>query len=124
MSRTAPPGAPTGRDKTSLVLSVRDEAGVLYRVLKPFADHGINLLRIESRPLKGRPWEYVFFIDIEGHAQDPPIEAALREIAPSCTTVKVLGSYVTFVPMTGAAAKAQAGRKTPAQGKRADAGKR
>lgn len=124
LSRTAPQGASTGLDKTSLVLSVRDEAGVLYRVLKPFADHGINLLRIESRPLKGRPWEYVFFIDIEGHAQDPPIEAALREIAPSCTTVKVLGSYVTFVPTTGAAAKTRAGMKTPAQGKRAKARKR
>ena len=63
-------GPPTTHDKTSLLLSVRDEVGALYHALKPFADHAINLLRIESRPLKGRPWEYLFFIDVEGHMQD------------------------------------------------------
>ena len=98
LSQTLQPGKPTGEDKTSLVLSVRDESGVLYHVLKPFADHAINLLRIESRPLKGRPWEYVFFIDIEGHESDPAIAAALQEIEPRCVSVKVLGSYASFVP--------------------------
>ncbi len=98
LSRDPQPGRPTGDDKTSLVLSVRDEAGVLYQVLKPFADHSINLLRIESRPLKGRPWEYVFFIDIEGHASEAAIADALREIKPRCVSVKVLGSYASFVP--------------------------
>ncbi len=98
LSRSPQRGEPTGDDKTSLVLSVRDEAGVLYQVLKPFADHSINLLRIESRPLKGRPWEYVFFIDIEGHASETAIADALREIKLRCVSVKVLGSYASFVP--------------------------
>ena len=98
LSRNPQRGEPTGDDKTSLVLSVRDEAGVLYQVLKPFADHSINLLRIESRPLKGRPWEYVFFIDIEGHASETAIADALREIKLRCVSVKVLGSYASFVP--------------------------
>jgi chorismate mutase/prephenate dehydratase len=66
---------------------------VLYRTLKPFADNAINLLRIESRPLKGRPWEYLFFIDVEGHVTDTPIAQALDGIAPLCAWVKVLGSY-------------------------------
>ena len=97
LSRCPQRGEPTGDNKTSLVLSVRDEAGVLYQVLKPFADHSINLLRIESRPLKGRPWEYVFFIDIEGHVSEAAIADALREIKPRCVSVKVLGSYASFV---------------------------
>lgn len=101
LNRAPQTGKPTGKDKTSLVLSVRDESGVLYRVLKPFADHSINLLRIESRPLKGRPWEYVFFIDLEGHESEPSISEALRQVTPRCTTVKVLGSYVTFLPPPG-----------------------
>jgi chorismate mutase/prephenate dehydratase len=86
---------PTDHDKTSLLLSVRDEVGVLYRTLKPFADNAINLLRIESRPLKGRPWEYLFFIDVEGHVTDTPIAQALHGIAPLCAWVKVLGSYAS-----------------------------
>lgn len=93
LGREPAPGRPTGRDKTSLLLSVRDEVGVLYRTLKPFADHAINLLRIESRPLKGRPWEYLFFIDVEGHVSEEPLARALREIQPHCVSVKVLGSY-------------------------------
>jgi len=86
---------PSGHDKTSLLLSVHDEVGALYRALKPFADNALNLLRIESRPLKGRPWEYLFFIDVEGHINDESIARALREIQPLCPLVKVLGSYAT-----------------------------
>ncbi len=93
LGRDPSPGRPTGRDKTSLLLSVRDEVGILYRTLKPFAEHAINLLRIESRPLKGRPWEYLFFIDVEGHISEEPLARALQEIAPYCVSVKVLGSY-------------------------------
>ena len=95
LGRESQPSQPTGHDKTSLLLSVRDEVGVLYRTLKPFADNTINLLRIESRPLKGRPWEYLFFIDVEGHVTDAPIAQALRDIAPLCAWVKVLGSYAS-----------------------------
>lgn len=95
LSRTQPVGQPTQQDKTSILLSVRDEVGALYHALKPFADHAINLLRIESRPLKGRPWEYLFFIDVEGHILDEPIAHALQEIQPLCSFVKVLGSYAS-----------------------------
>jgi chorismate mutase/prephenate dehydratase len=95
LGRESQPLPPTGHDKTSLLLSVRDEVGVLYRTLKPFADNAINLVRIESRPFKGRPWEYLFFIDVEGHVTDEPLARALREIGPLCLQVKVLGSYAT-----------------------------
>lgn len=102
LGREQASGRATGHDKTSLLLSVRDEVGVLYRTLKPFADNTINLLRIESRPLKGRPWEYLFFIDVEGHISDEPLSRALREIAPHCVNVKVLGSYAAtnHTPLT------------------------
>ena len=103
LSRTWQPGTPSGDDKTSLVLSVRDEPGVLYQVLRPFAAHSMSLLRIESRPLKGRPWEYVFFIDVEGHVGDPALADALREIEPCCMSVKVLGSYTSFGSATESA---------------------
>lgn len=95
LGRAQAPGNSTGHDKTSLLLSVRDEVGALYHALKPFADHAVNLLRIESRPLKGRPWEYFFFIDVAGHIHDEPIALALQEIQPLCSLVKVLGSYVS-----------------------------
>lgn len=95
LGREQHPNRPSGHDKTSLLLSVRDEVGILYRTLKPFSDNAISLLRIESRPLKGRPWEYLFFIDVEGHVSDEPLARALREIEPLCLLVKVLGSYTT-----------------------------
>ena len=61
---------PTGRDKTSLLLVTRDEPGILYRVLGAFAQRGLNMSKIESRPSRRRPWEYVFFVDIDGHESD------------------------------------------------------
>jgi chorismate mutase/prephenate dehydratase len=100
LGRAQAPGQSTGHDKTSLLLSVRDEVGALYQALQPFAKNAINLLRIESRPLKGRPWEYLFFIDIEGHLHDEPIAHALQEIQPLCSLVKVLGSYTSANQMT------------------------
>jgi chorismate mutase/prephenate dehydratase len=95
LGRSQPVGQATQHDKTSLLLSVRDEVGALYHALKPFADHAINLLRIESRPLKGRPWEYLFFIDVEGYIHDEPIARALQAMQPLCSFVKVLGSYAS-----------------------------
>ena len=83
----------TGHDKTSILFSVRDEVGVLYRMLKPFAENRINLIHIESRPLKGRPWEYLFFLDVEGHLHEESIDRAVQELAKGCLFVKVLGSY-------------------------------
>jgi chorismate mutase/prephenate dehydratase len=83
----------TGRDKTSLMLSVKDQPGVLYKVLEPLAMHGVNLTRIESRPSRKRAWDYVFFIDVDGHVEDEAIQRAMKALARHCELVKVLGSY-------------------------------
>ena len=83
----------TGRDKTSLLLVTRDEPGILFKVLGAFASRGINMGKIESRPSGKRPWEYVFFVDVDGHESDPLVAAALAEVRQGCETLKVLGSY-------------------------------
>jgi chorismate mutase/prephenate dehydratase len=85
--------APTGRDKTSILFSVRDEVGALFRVIEPFATGGCNLSKIESRPTRRRPWEYVFFVDFSGHQADPTTQAVLARVRDRCLFVKVLGSY-------------------------------
>jgi chorismate mutase/prephenate dehydratase len=85
--------APTGRDKTSLMLSVKDQPGVLHRVLAPLADAGINLTRIESRPSRRRAWDYVFFVDLDGHLSDAQVARAIAALGQACSQVKVLGSY-------------------------------
>jgi chorismate mutase/prephenate dehydratase len=84
---------PSGDDKTSLMFSVKDEVGILYRMLEPFAKRKINLSKIESRPLKKKAWEYIFFLDLEGHISDPTIAEAVRELKDCCQFLKVLGSY-------------------------------
>jgi len=83
----------TGRDKTSILFSIPDQPGALYQVLRVFSERGINLKKIESRPAKGRPWEYVFFIDFEGHSEDSMVKGALSEIKGAVLFLKVLGSY-------------------------------
>ncbi|TFH21162.1 MAG: prephenate dehydratase [Myxococcales bacterium] len=83
----------TGEDRTSLCVSVRDEVGVLGRILAPFTANRVNLSMIESRPLAGRPWEYSFFIDIGGHVSEGKVKRALAQVAKSAISVKVLGSY-------------------------------
>jgi chorismate mutase/prephenate dehydratase len=83
----------TGADKTSILFTVRDEIGVLHRMLRPFAHHRINLCGIESRPRRGKPWEYVFFIDLRGHRRQAAVRRALESLGRYCLTLKVLGSY-------------------------------
>ena len=83
----------SGEDKTSLLLSVKDRPGALLGLIEPFARRAISMTRIESRPACSGLWEYVFFVDIEGHAQDPHIAEALQEIERNTTLFKVLGSY-------------------------------
>ncbi len=85
--------APSGHDRTSLVVAVRDEVGILGRVLAPFAANGVNLSMIESRPLPGRPWEYRFFIDVVGHVRGRRLARALAEVERIAISAKVLGSY-------------------------------
>lgn len=84
---------PSGDDKTSAVFSIRDEVGILHHMLEPFAENRINLTRIESRPLKGKPWEYVFFLDFLGHRQERRVGRALAKLDKLCQMLKVLGSY-------------------------------
>ena len=83
----------TGRDKTSIVFSVKDEPGALYKILKPFSDAGINLSKIESRPNKKEMWAYNFFIDLTGHKDDKNVSKALSNLKEAALFVKVLGSY-------------------------------
>jgi chorismate mutase/prephenate dehydratase len=82
-----------GRDKTSLVISLRDECGALEKTLRAFATRGINLSKIESRPSRKKAWDYYFFIDLIGHYQDAPVQAALADLEGHCPLVKWLGSY-------------------------------
>lgn len=84
---------PTGRDKTSLVFTTRHERGALRRVLTVLDDAGINLTRIESRPLPHQRWEYAFFTDFEGSRHEPRVASALEQLRSTCRIVKVLGSY-------------------------------
>ncbi len=82
-----------GRDKTSLVISLKDEVGALEKVLHAFAARGINLSKIESRPSRKKVWDYLFFIDCIGHYKDEPVQAALKDLEAHCSFVNWLGSY-------------------------------
>jgi chorismate mutase/prephenate dehydratase len=85
---------PSGRDLTSAVFTVRkDEAGALVRLLEPFASHGVNLTAIHCRPMKGKPWEYLFFVDLEGHRDDVAVAGALAAAAERSFSHRVLGSF-------------------------------
>ena len=86
-------GAPSGHDKTSILFTVRDRPGALFDVLSVFARRRINLTRIESRPSRRQPWEYVFFVDLMGHPEEQAVDEALDEMNAACTTVKVLGAW-------------------------------
>ncbi|HEY9198009.1 MAG TPA: prephenate dehydratase [Gammaproteobacteria bacterium] len=83
----------SGQDKTSLLISVKNEPGALYRMLEPMARHGLSMTRIESRPSRRGIWDYVFFVDIEGHIEDAKVAAALKELEQHANLFKVLGSY-------------------------------
>jgi chorismate mutase/prephenate dehydratase len=92
IGRTPPP--PSHDDLTSAVFTVRkDQSGTLYHLLEPFARYGVNLTAIQSRPMKGKPWEYLFFVDMEGHASEDAVGKALDEAAANAHSHKVLGSY-------------------------------
>jgi len=84
---------PTGNDRTSVMFSIMDRVGALYRALAPFRRYRINMTKIESRPSKRKAWEYFFFVDCDGHMSDPKVAQALRMLGEHCSYVKVLGSY-------------------------------
>jgi chorismate mutase / prephenate dehydratase len=85
----------SGADRTTLLVSATgtDDAGALFRLLKPFAEHRVNMTRIESRPSHKKKWDYVFFIDVEGHVSDPPLAKALASLQKHASLFKILGSY-------------------------------
>jgi chorismate mutase / prephenate dehydratase len=85
----------SGADRTTLLVSTSgtDDAGALFRLLEPFAQHRVNMTRIESRPSRKRKWDYVFFIDVEGHVSDAPVAQALAAMEMRASLFKVLGSY-------------------------------
>ena len=84
---------PSGHDKTSMVLSARNRAGAVYEMLTPFATRGVSMTKFESRPSRVALWEYLFFVDIEGHRHDANVAAALEEVMKIAGYLKVLGSY-------------------------------
>ena len=84
---------PTGKDKTSILISIKDRPGALYSLLTPFHNADVNLTRIESRPSRKKAWEYVFFIDLLGHIDEPKIRNVLDQVGEYCVEIKVLGSY-------------------------------
>ena len=92
--------AASGNDKTTILVSTSDTAGgagVLHQLLKPLADHGISMTRIESRPSRRKKWDYVFFIDLDGHAEESPAAEALAELEESSSLFRVLGAYPKVV---------------------------
>ncbi|MEM9533375.1 MAG: prephenate dehydratase [Pseudomonadota bacterium] len=85
--------APSGHDKTSLLVSAEDRPGLLYHLLDPLAQAGVSMTRIESRPSRQGKWGYVFFIDVLGHAETDPLSSALKELKEMSSLYKILGSY-------------------------------
>jgi chorismate mutase/prephenate dehydratase len=91
MARQIP--KPTGNDKTSLVVSVKDRVGALSDLLEPIRAHEINMTKIESRPSKKKAWDYYFFIDMEGHMEEEPVKGTIAEVEEKVRFLKILGSY-------------------------------
>lgn len=85
--------AASGQDKTSLVMSAPNMPGAVVKLLQPLSDAGVSMTKFESRPVKGANWEYLFFVDIQGHRDDAVVAAALKEVTARAAMVKVLGSY-------------------------------
>ncbi len=85
--------SPTGRDKTSLIFSIKDKVGALHDMLVPFRKLGINLTKIESRPSKKKAWDYYFFVDLIGHREDRKVKKALGQLEGMCKYLKIVGSY-------------------------------
>ncbi|MEX2366879.1 MAG: ACT domain-containing protein, partial [Pseudohongiellaceae bacterium] len=85
--------APSGHDKTSIIISAHDEPGTLFRALEPFHRFGVSLTKLESRPSRKSAWSYAFFVDIAGHVEDANVASALQELASHAFEVKQLGSY-------------------------------
>jgi len=102
--------APSGHDLTSAVFTVsKDRSGALFRLLEPFARNSVNLTSVQSRPMKGKPWEYLFFVDLQGHVKDEAVRRALDEAADVAHSHKILGSYPSATPQASASGVGRAG---------------
>lgn len=84
---------PSGNDKTSLIFSTPNKPGALHKMLVCFSDNNVSMTRIESRPSRKGMWDYIFFVDVEGHVKDAPVAAALKQLEDQSSLVKLLGSY-------------------------------
>ncbi|HRF73506.1 MAG TPA: ACT domain-containing protein, partial [Accumulibacter sp.] len=84
---------PSGRDRTSLIMSAHNQTGALSKLLAPFSDAGVSMTRLESRPARHTLWAYVFFVDLEGHRDDQSVSSALAELGRRAPYLKILGSY-------------------------------
>jgi len=84
---------PSGNDKTSLLMSAQNRPGALYSLLEPFRRFGVSMTKVETRPSRTGMWEYVFFVDIDGHVSDKNVQSALVDVSKSASLFKVLGSY-------------------------------
>ena len=88
-----PPSQPTGHDCTSLIVSVANRPGAVHDLLVPLKQHGVSMTRFESRPARSGQWEYVFYIDLAGHPNEPALAAVLDDLKSQCSLFKVLGSF-------------------------------
>jgi chorismate mutase/prephenate dehydratase len=88
---------PSGKDETSLVMAAQNKPGAMVALLEPFAQHGVSMSRLESRPARTGLWEYLFFVDLEGHQEDAPVAAALADLRLRAPYLKLLGSYPAAV---------------------------
>ena len=83
----------SGHDCTSLVVSVVNRPGAVHDMLVPLKHHGVSMTRFESRPARSGQWEYYFYVDLQGHPEDPPVASAMKELREVCDFFKVLGTY-------------------------------
>ena len=90
---TLPAPEASGRDCTSLVVSVPNRPGAVHDMLVPLKQHGVSMTRFESRPARSGQWEYFFYIDLHGHPSEPQVKAALADLQNLCAFYKVLGTY-------------------------------
>ena len=84
---------PSGSDKTSIIVSTHNKPGALFKLLEPFQREQLMLTRIDTRPSRAQPWTYLFFIEFEGHQDDPKVAAVLAELEEQTVMLKILGSY-------------------------------
>lgn len=89
---------PSGNDRTSLLATVNDRPGALYHILRPLFEQGVSMNRIESRPAHTGKWKYAFFIDVDGHCEEPAVAAALEQMRAATAELRILGSYPVALP--------------------------